>query len=453
MTDINAVDRYLESNLKSSLTELKTFCAQPSVAAQNLGMEESAQMVLAMLETRGFSGSIYNTAGQPVVVAERKGLVDKTLLFYNHYDVQPAEPLDLWTSPPFDPQERDGKIFGRGISDDKGHFTSRLFAIDALLNEHDDLPCNIKFILEGEEEVGSVNLPEFIRDHQDLLKADACIWEFGGVDHRDVPMQYLGLRGICYVELSVKTADLDVHSGLGGSIFPNAAWRLIWALNSLKDSGEKILLPDFYVDVKPPSVRDIEMLAALPPVADEYISRYGIENFLQDYPDETALRVASVFEPTCTICGLTSGYQGRGSKTVLPAKASAKVDFRLVPDQTPEKVLEQLRTHLDQAGFSDVGIEFLGGEPAARTDPDHPFVQMVVETAKEAFGQPMELVPLVGGSGPNYEFIHTLKMPVVTSGIGYPGSNAHAPDENIRIDLYLKGAKHIARIIQEFGQS
>ena len=195
------------------------------------------------------------------------------------------------------------------------------------------------------------------------------------------------------------------------------------------------------------------MFAALPPVEEEYRSRYGIKNFLQEYPDETALRVASVFEPTCTICGLTSGYQGKGSKTVLPSRASAKVDFRLVPDQTPRKILEQLRTHLDQEGFSEIEIEFLGGEPAARTDPDHPFVNLVVETSKEAFGQQMELVPFVGGSGPNYEFVHTLKLPVVTTGIGYPGSNAHAPDENIRIDLYLKGAKHVARIIQAFGQS
>ncbi|MFV1949655.1 MAG: M20/M25/M40 family metallo-hydrolase [Anaerolineales bacterium] len=453
MTDIQNIDLYLESQLEASLSELKTFCSQPSIAAQNIGMDESSQMVLAMLESRGFSGKIYKTEGYPVVVAERKGLVDKTLLFYNHYDVQPPEPLDLWTSPPFEPQERDGKVFGRGISDDKGHFTSRLFAIDALLHENGELPCNIKFILEGEEEIGSVHLPDFIKNHQDLLSADACIWEFGGVDHRDVPMQYLGLRGICYVELSVTTAQMDVHSGLGGSIFPNAAWRLVWALNSLKNSQEKILLPGFYDDVVPPTTRDIAMLAALPPVAEEYRSRYGINEFLKDYPDETELKLASVFEPTCTICGLTSGYQGKGSKTVLPAQASAKVDFRLVPDQKPRKVLEQLRSHLDEEGFSDIKIEFLGGEPAARTDPDHPFVKMVVETSTEAFGQQMELVPIVGVSGPNYEFVHTLNLPVVTTGIGYPGGNAHAPDENIRIDLYLKGAKHVARIIQALGQS
>jgi acetylornithine deacetylase/succinyl-diaminopimelate desuccinylase-like protein len=453
MKDAGAVDRYLETHLAKSLEELKALCQQPSVAAQDLGLDEAASMVLRMLEKRGFTGSLYQTAGYPIVVAEREGLSDKTLLIYNHYDVQPAEPFELWTTPPFDPQERDGKVFGRGISDDKGHFTSRLFAIDALLSISDRLPCRIKFILEGEEEIGSPSLPDFVEVHRDLLAADACIWEFGGVDHRDVPMLYLGLRGSCYVELSVQTADVDVHSGLGGSIFPNAAWRLTWALNTLKDRDENILIPGFHDRIIPPTAEDIKLFAELPPVSDEYRTRYGLQGFLKDYPDETALRLAGSFEPTCTICGLTSGYQGPGSKTVQPARASAKVDFRLVPEQKPEEVLTQLRSHLDQQGFQDVKMEYLGGEPAARTDPGHPFVKLVVDTSQEAFGSTMQLVPIMGASGPNHLFINKLGLPVVTPGIGYPGSNTHAPDENIRIDLYLKGAKHIARIIQAFGHS
>lgn len=453
MLDFSAIDKYLESNLKDSLEELKGLTAQPSVAAQDLGMIETAQMVAVMLKQRGFKTDILDTGGHPVVFAERAGTSEKTILIYNHYDVQPAEPLDLWTSPPFQPEERDGKLYGRGISDDKGHFVSRLFAIDALLSELDELPCSVKFIVEGEEEIGSVHLPDFVESHQELLKADACIWEFGGVDHNEIPQQYLGLRGICYVELSAKTADLDVHSGLGGSIFHNAAWRMVWALNTLKDQQERIRLPGFYDPIIPPTEREIELLSALPPVSQEYKDRYGLDSFLKDYPDETALRFAGVYEPTCTICGLKSGYQGSGSKTVLPAQASAKVDFRLVPGQTPPQVLQQLRTHLDQEGFQDIQITYLGGGPAALTDPDHPFVKLVVDTSQDAFGEKMQLVPMVGGSGPNYAFVHTLNLPVVTTGIGYPGGNAHAPDENIRIDLYLKGAKHIARILQAFGQS
>ena len=164
------------------------------------------------------------------------------------------------------------------------------------------------------------------------------------------------------------------------------------------------------------------------------------------------LRIAEVFEPTCTICGLTSGYQGPGSKTVLPARASAKVDFRLVPDQTPEQVLEQLRPHLDAEGFADVQITDLGGEAPARTDPDDPFVALVVRTAEPVYGSPMQLVPMMGGSGPNYPFIHFLNVPVVTAGAGYPGTLAHAPNENIRLDLYLKHARHMVRFLDEFGK-
>ena len=454
MTDYLAIDTYLEKNLDKSIEELSRFAAQPSVAAQNWGLKETAQMVSEMLQARGFQVEILPTEGAPVVVAEKKGKnTDKTLLFYNHYDVQPAEPLELWETPAFEPALRDGKLYARGVSDDKGHLTSRLFAIDALLAEDGEIPCNIKFVVEGEEEIGSVHLPAFVRENKEKLAADACIWEFGGVDHREVPMQYLGMRGICYVELSVETAEIDVHSGLGGSIFPNAAWRLVWALNSLKGPDERIRIPGFYDAVKLPSERDIQLAEALPEVAEEYKSRYGIKKFLKGLEGGVELFLAEVFEPTCTICGLTSGYQGPGSKTVLPAKASAKVDFRLVPDQTPPEVVKQLRAHLDAEGFSDVQVNFLGGGPPGRTDPDDPFIQVVVETANAVYDQPMEIVPMVGGSGPNHAFIHELGLPVATAGVGYPGTNAHAPNENIRLDLYLTGAKHIARILKEFAKA
>jgi acetylornithine deacetylase/succinyl-diaminopimelate desuccinylase-like protein len=357
MRDQILIDKYLESHLDISLAELSRFCAQPSVAAQNWGLTECATMAGEMLKSRGFAVEVIPTGGAPVVFGERQGRTNKTLLFYNHYDVQPPEPLELWESSPFEPTLRDGKLFSRGVSDDKGHLVSRLFAIDSLLAIDGELPCNIKFIIEGEEEISSLHLTDFVKNHLDKLKANACIWEFGGVDHREVPIQYLGLRGICYVELSVETANIDVHSGLGGSIFPNAAWRLVWALSTLKGEDEHIRIPGHYNNVKPPSDRDRKLIEALPETSDEYMTRYGVNYFLRNLIGGVELRIAEVFEPTCTICGLTSGYQGEGSKTVLPARASAKVDFRLVPDQTPEKVLRSLRTHLDHEGFSDVQVK------------------------------------------------------------------------------------------------
>ena len=452
MENFARINNYLDTRLDKSITELSRLVAQPSVSAQNWGLPECADLVADMLHARGFDVQIMPTDGAPVVFGERSGRSDKTMLIYNHYDVQPPEPLDLWDSPPFEPSLRDGKLYGRGVADDKGPIVSRLLAIDALLEQDGELPCNIKFIIEGEEETSSVHLHDFVEQNQEMLAADACIWEFGGVDHRETPMQYLGLRGICYVELSVETAKVDTHSGTGGSIFPNAAWRLVWALRILKGSDGRIRIPGFYDLVKQPSPRDRQFMAALPEVADEFKERFGVKYFLKGLTGGVELRIAEVFEPTCTICGLTSGYQGPGSKTVLPARASAKVDFRLVPDQHPLEILDQLRIHLDNQGFDDVQIDYLGGEPPARTDPDDPFVKLVVETAEPVYGHPMQIVPMVGGSGPSYPFVHLLKLPVVTAGPGYPGSLAHAPNENLRLDLYLKHAEHMVRILKAFGE-
>jgi acetylornithine deacetylase/succinyl-diaminopimelate desuccinylase-like protein len=264
-------------------------------------------------------------------------------------------------------------------------------------------------------------------------------------------MQYVGMRGICYVELSVRTASIDVHSGLGGSIFPNAAWRLVWALNSIKGPDGRIRLPGHYDNIIPPTARDQELMQALPDAAEVYKQRYGIDHFLNGLTGGVELHLAEVFEPTATICGLTSGYQGPGSKTVLPARASAKIDFRLVPDQTPEQVLHSLRAHLDAEGFSDIDVTYIGGEAPGRTDPDDPFIKLVVDSAIPVYGQPMQVVPMIGGSGPNHAFLEHLCLPIATAGISYPGGQAHAPDENIRLDLYHKGVKHITRILTAFS--
>jgi acetylornithine deacetylase/succinyl-diaminopimelate desuccinylase-like protein len=446
-----AIDQYLETHMDESIRELSTYCAQPSIAAQQLGTHECAQMTRSLLEKRGFSVQVIQTPGSPIVFAERKGRSDKTLLFYNHYDVQPVEPLELWESPPFEPTLREGKLFARGVIDDKGHLISRLFAIDAILVNEGELPCNIKFVVEGEEEVSSTNLEHFVKSHTELLRADACIWEYGGVDFNDRPTQHLGLRGICYVELRIRTANQDVHSGLGGSIFPNAAWRLVWALESLKGPDERICIEGFYDDVKTVSERSRQLMAELPDPAEEYKRRYELKGFIKDLTGGLDLSIEEVFTPTCTICGLTSGYQGEGSKTVLPAEARAKVDFRLVPDQDPGKIIPLLRAHLDRYGFDDIEIIDLGSEAPAVTDPDDPFVRLVVGEAKEVYGQPMQIVPLSGGSGPSAIFKKMLNFPIVSAGVGHPGAQAHAPNENMRLDLYLKGARHIARILTAFG--
>ena len=452
MVNFRAIDEYVDRHLETSLEQLRQLCAQPSIAAQGMGMSECGELVAAMLRARGFDVRLMPTGGIPVVYGERRGRSNRTILLYNHYDVQPPDPLELWDSPPFEPALRGDKMYARGVSDDKGHIICRLAALDALLAVEDNLPCTVKFVIEGEEEIGSPHLSAFVEANAGLLAADACLWESGGVDHRGVPTQHAGLRGICYVELEVRTASRDAHSGTGGSIFPNAAWRLNWALSSLKGADERIRLPGFYDKVRPPTKRDLELLSRMPDMAAEFRESYGLTEFLKGMEGGAELNREQIFSPTCTLCGITAGYQGPGTMTVLPALASAKVDFRLVPDQDPDDVVRQLREHLDAGGFGDVRIVNQEGERPARTDPDDPFLQLVVESARDVYGVPQVIAPMSGGTGPNYPFVHTLRVPVATAGISYPRSNTHGPNEHIILGNFVRGVKHTARILGQFAE-
>jgi acetylornithine deacetylase/succinyl-diaminopimelate desuccinylase-like protein len=444
--DLARVDAYLEEHLEESLEDLARLCRQPSVAAQGLGIAECADLTAELLRDGGFRAEVLPSDGNPVVYGEADGASEKTLLFYNHYDVQPAEPLELWDSPPFEPTRREGKLYARGVGDDKGHIVSRLAAVRAIRAVAGELPCRVKFLIEGEEEVGSNNLPAFIERHRERLRADGCIWEFGGVDYEGRPFTYLGMRGDFYVELTVQKLTRDAHSGIGGSIFPHAAWRLVWALATLKGQDERILIDGWYDDVIAPSAADLDLLARLPDQEAQLRATFGIDRFTGGVTG-AELRRQEVFVPTCTISGLTSGYQGPGSKTVLPAAASAKIDFRLVPEQDPADLLPKLRRHLDRHGFDDVAIVQHGGEHPARTTADSPFIDLVTGTAETLYGRPMTIAPMSGGSGPMYPFVKHLGVPIANAGIGRPEGNAHAPNEHIHIEEFLRGAKHIARII------
>lgn len=453
--DPRTLDQHVQDTLPRALEELAQMVAIPSVAAQpGSPMMECAETVARLLRARGLEARLVPTdGGPPVVFAEDRsaGVDAPTVLFYNHYDVQPAEPFELWESPPFEMAIRENIAYARGISDDKGHISCRLMALDALRAAHGGtLPVNVKFVIEGEEEVSSVHLPAWIEANANILNADVCIWEFGGVDEGGHPEIICGLRGIAYFELRAKTIAYDAHSGLGGSLLPNAAWRLVWALSTLKDRNERILLPGHYDAVKPASDDDLRLLSALPSQEAWLKREFGLTDFLGNATGVEYQRRA-VFEPTCTICGLDSGYQGAGAKTVLPAEAMAKVDFRLVPDQDPLAVRDSLRAHLDAHGFTDIEVVYLGGQRPARVDPHHPLVTLAADTARDVYGQEPALVPLIGGSGPIHPFVAGLRQPVVTCGVGYPGTRAHAPNENLRLTDLLLGARHTARFVASLG--
>ena len=449
-TPLQRVDAYIDQHFDRFVGMLGDLCAIPSVAAQGQGIDPCATRVAELLSAVGLDAQLIATAGNPVVYAEAKGTRDTTLLCYNHYDVQPAEPFDLWHSDPFTMTRKGNLLIARGVADDKGELVSRIAAIAAVKHVLGEIPVGIKFLIEGEEEIASPNLAPFIHANVDRLKADACVWEFGTHNADGVPISYLGLRGICYLEISVETAKIDTHSGIAGSILPNAAWRLVWALNSLKDQDERIQLPNFYESVIAPTARDMELLAALPDSDEEMQELFGNTMFLKN-ASGVELRRREIFEPTCTICGITTGYQGAGQKTVLPARASAKVDFRLVPDQKPEDVVKQLRAHFDAHGFSDIHITVVGAGRPARTAPDHPLVQSLVDSAMDVYGREPLIWPMSGGSGPNYLFSHDIGVPIVTLGVGYSGSRIHAPNENIRINDFRNGMRHMAALLMRLG--
>ncbi|MBN1485188.1 MAG: M20/M25/M40 family metallo-hydrolase [Chloroflexia bacterium] len=445
------IDAFLQQHLDAYIEETIRLCAQPSISARGEGIEECAQMVIGMLEQRGLEVQRFETPGNPIIVGHIDGRSPRTLLCYNHYDVQPPEPLERWTSPPFEPTIRGGALYGRGTSDDKGEFVARLAALDAVREAHGgDLPCGITFVVEGEEEVSSPNVAWFVRQHTELLRCQGAIWEVGGVGPDGRPHNALGYRGILAVHLNVTSMKQDAHSGNAHAL-PSAAWRLNWLLNSLKGPDERIRIPGFYEHVLPPSEMDLELLEAMPEQESMLRQVYGVKHFAGGRQGAELER--AVFEPTCNIQGLASGYQGDGAKTIIPAGASAKLDFRLVPDQEPDDILAKLQAHLQREGFSDVELVRLGAMWPAKTDSSDPFVQLTSRTGEEVYGQPSLIVPMIGGSSPVYAFAGPLGgIPVVSAGVGYWDNRMHAPDEHIRIQDFINGSRHIARIMAEFGR-
>ncbi len=447
MDDIYA---HIDAHADEYISLLQEFCHQPSIAALSLGMREMAELVQSELATLGANPELVDTRGGfPVVYGTIRGVSDRTLSFYNHYDVQPADPLDQWVSDPWAAEIRDGRIWARGVADNKGNTVARIAAIRAWQAVRGDLPLNVKFIVEGEEEIGSPHLNNFAEVHPEMCAADACIWEFGGRDIDGRPQIHLGLKGICYVELRAKGARLDWHSSVATSV-PNPAWRLVWALATLKDQDERVLIPGFYDNVLPPTEAELEVLERIPDTERERLDDLGIDRFLQGLAGiELAKR--DYFQPTCTISGFLSGYTGQGSKTVLPGTAMAKLDMRLVANQDPFEIYRLLRTHLDDQGFEDIETELLGPGFPARTRFDAPIARVVAETFTELYGQEPVIYPTSAGSGPWHQVCSQFGIDACTAGVGHGRSQAHAPNENIYVDDFILGIKHIAAIMDRFA--
>lgn len=444
-------DEYVSQNRERFLEELKDFTSQPSVAAQKLGMEEMALKVMARLEKLGAQTKLIPMEGGFPVVYGEIGNGPKTLMIYDHYDVQPPEPLDLWTTPPWEPDIREGKFYARGVADNKSDLLLRLQAVESWLATQGELPLKIKWVIEGEEEIGSPNLGKFVEANRELIAgADGCLWEFGAKDSHGNPMLICGLKGIVYVELHAQGASRDLHSG-AASIVENPAWRLVWALSTLKNERDEITIDGYDQYVLPPNELELEAASHIPFDTETELEKFGVKQFINGVRDFDAVKKL-YFTPTVTICGLYSGYTGPGGKTVLPNHAFVKLDFRLVPNQTPGIILDLLRKHLDAHGFEDIEIQLTEtGEHVARSPLDSDIVRAAQEAARATYGREAVVYPTAAGSGPMFDLCQQLNIPAVSAGAGYPDSRGHAPNENIRLADYFQGITFIRELIKNFA--
>jgi len=446
--------RELEVQSKEFKGLITEYCRFESVAAQNRMMKETADWVEGLLKETGFETRQLEVEGSPnYVYGTMKGKNDFTLLLYNHYDVQPETPIELWNSPPFEATEVDGKLVARGICDNKAELIARICAIHAILAAHGELPINIKWIIEGEEEIGSPHFEALTKQYGDLLKADGTLWEGGGFNEKGQAGISLGFRGMLYVEYSVEVMNRDAHSGSAHAL-PSGAWRLLRALASLKDENGHVRIPGFYDDVREPTESEKQTMrdSADPETEIRLKVMYGIDSFLNNksgYELE-----AAVFEPTANIAGFLSGYTEAGVKTVLPAKAMAKMDFRLVPNQDPNDILEKLKKYLKEQGFADVQVKKLGEAQPVVTPIEDDFVQSMINICKDFTDQNPEITALVGGTLP---LLGSMKKNVGVLGIStsgnpsYYGSGAHAPNEHIRVSDIRRAIEFNAFMFTKLG--
>ena len=458
----------IDSEMDSLILDLQRLIRQPSVSAKKQGITECASLVADIMDRAGIHSQILHldqdicdgrhdddSSANPIVYGEAKSKANpngKTILFYNHYDVQPEDPIELWEKDPFSGKVEGNYIFGRGASDDKGELITRIKAVEYFLKMTGDVPCNVKFIVEGEEEIGSKNISQYLTQYKDMFACDGIIWEFGYVDEKDIPIISLGMKGLLYVELVAKGPSRDAHSSLA-VLIENPAWHLIRALNSMRDSAGRILVKDWYNEVRDFSAQDISLIEQEPFNEESFKKEYSIEKFV-DNISGAETRKALAGNPTCNIAGILSGYIGEGAKTVLPAEAIAKLDFRLVPDMVPEKQLERIKKHLKENGFkeNEIAVKFIHGEAAARVSVTDPFVNIVQEAAKEIFGSVITSVSSAG-TGPMHSFIEILKSPCVSVGSTYVYAKIHSPNEFARVDLLNNATKCICNIMEKFANS
>ena len=454
----NSTNAFIDANRQRFVDELKDFLRIPSISTlpeHRPDIERAAQFVTDSLRTAGLENvEIIPTDNHPLVYADWLHAPGKpTVLCYGHYDVQPADPLDLWTSPPFEPSVRDGSIYGRGTADDKGQMYMHVKAVEALRAVNGTLPINLKFLVEGEEEVGGASIAKYVAGNPQKLKADVALVSDTALYAPGIPTLTIGLRGLIYLEVEATGPSRDLHSGLYGGAAPNAVSGLIELLAKAKNSRGEIKIPGIYDDVEPPAPSEKESWARLP---------FKEKDFLKNEVGSTKLIGESKYSvlerlwarPTFEVHGIAGGFTGAGSKTVIPAKATAKVSFRLVPRQDPEKIVAAFRQFVKKNAPRGIQLEVrvLSASPGLSVNPDHPAIQTAARAFSDIYEKPTVYIrdgasiPVVG------DFAEHLGIPTVLMGFGLPDDGLHSPNEKYSLENYYKGIMTIAHFFEEYGK-
>lgn len=441
---------YVDTMKDVHLQELIKVASQPSVSAQNYGVRECCDLLISMFQEIGLEAKILETPTKPAIFAELRSKEEHmpTVLFYGHYDVQPPEPMEAWNTPPFTPTEKQGVLYGRGVADNKGQFMAHVMAVRSYLETFGDVPVNVKFILDGEEESGSPSLPWLVEQNRELLTADLVYVSDGGMNDDVTPQIVYGNRGILSFDIDITTASSDNHSGNKGGVIENAAWRLVSLLASMVDPEGNVLVDGFYDNIRPVSPAQQQMVEDMEFKPEELCRLYGVKKL--KFEDKENFYKHLMFLPTFTINGLSSGYGGEGTKTIIPCHARAKIDIRLVPGQCGADIYEKVKRH---AAFVEPLAVISGYSvmEASCTEPSLPLVRKVREGVKKAYATEPVNLPLMGGSLPNYVFTDILEVPVVSVPYANPDENNHAPNENLKLACYYRGIHATAQVLYELG--
>lgn len=453
-----AINEYVSQNQARFLEELLDFLRIPSISTlpeHDGDVRRAAEFVAASLRAAGLENvEIIPTAKHPLVYGDWLHAPGQpTVLCYGHYDVQPPDPLELWETPPFEPSIRNGNIYARGSADDKGQMYMHVKAVEALHAVHGKLPINVKFLIEGEEEVGGASVAKYVAENQEKLKADVALVSDTHLYAEGLPTLCIGLRGLVYTEIQVTGPMRDLHSGLYGGAAPNAVFGLVELLSKLKDETGRIQVPGMYDDVATPAAAELASWQSLPFKEADFLAKEVGSTQLTGEPGFSVLE-RTWSRPTLEVHGIAGGFTAAGAKTVIPATATAKVSMRLVPDQDPEKVVAAFKSYVAKvtpAGLRSE-VRILSAGAAIVVNPDHKAITVAAEAFAEVLGKPTVFtrsggsIPIVG------DFAKHLGIPTVLMGFGLPDDGLHSPNEKYKLDNYYAGIKTVAHFFERYGR-